>query len=721
MPGVAHTALFRMGCWVRAGAIGLVVWVLSGVMAPAPSAARSRGISATGCNGCHANGAVPEARLTALSDAAPGQPLRILLEVETKNGPTAGFYLTADGGGTLSTIAGQGTQLLGEGIAHAGPKEGSGFVRFEMSWLAPEDPTGVQFNVWVVSANDNNTSGGDGASFTTLSVVSGCDGELYFRDADRDGYGSPTFGMRLDCMQREGYSTIEGDCDENNAAINPSAEEYCNERDDDCDDLVDEGSLPQEHYPDPDGDGHGEMGSESVLECPPPPSYAPSHDDCLEGNDTVFPGADELCDNQDNDCDNQFDERVKPTCGVGWCRRESSSCSEDACEPGEPRDEECNAFDDDCDDVVDEGVDCGADLVCHDGYCVTMEAVAGQGGASGQGSTAGRGGAPPAAGTGGAPAAMDPDAGTAAPASASSSKAGGCSVLSHRPAGWAELAASYAIAICLLVRKKRRRSLSASTAIVLALVGSAFFACADHRLPDARTGGAGGSQMSDAASSGSGSGSGGRGASGGSGASGASGFDTGGAGGTGASGTGGAAAGRSGAGGADASVTDASIDPRDAECAIAFRLDVCCLDAVAVTRAELRADPCLLEYPRDVPEEERYETCRPDDCEPISCGSHRPPSYVVAPSAGGCAFADECSKPSDCVLATVVGICCGCAQAMPASVALVDACFIAQSEDRVNIGQCAYQECVGWGEPCEACPEPVEPTCLIRDSFNLCQ
>jgi hypothetical protein len=444
-----------MGCWARVGAIGLVVWVLSGVIAPAPSAARSRGISAKGCNGCHSNGAVPEARLTAMSEAVPGQPLRLLLEIEAKNGPTVGFYLTSDGGGTLSTVAGQGTQLLGEGVAHSSPKEGSGFVRFEISWLAPAEPTGALFSVWVVSANDNNTSGGDGASFTTLSIVSGCDGELFFRDSDRDGFGSPTFGMRLDCMQREGYSTIEGDCDENNAAINPGADEYCNERDDDCDDLVDEGSLPQEHYPDPDGDGHGEMGSESVLECPPPPNYAPTHDDCLEGDDTVFPGADELCDNQDNDCDNQFDERVKPTCGVGWCRRESSSCSDEGCEPGEPRDEECNAFDDDCDDVVDEGVDCGPDLVCHDGYCVAMEVAAGQsGGAGGQGSMAGQGGTPPAAGTGGAPPVVDMnmDAGAAEPAA----KASGCSVLHDRSVRGAESAASYALAIGLLLIRRRR-------------------------------------------------------------------------------------------------------------------------------------------------------------------------------------------------------------------------------------------------------------------------
>jgi hypothetical protein len=450
----AHAALFGMRCWPCVGAIGLAVWVLSSVAAPAPCAARSRGITAEGCNGCHTGGSEPQARLTALSEAVPGQPLRILLEIEARNGPTAGFYLTSDGGGALSPVAGQGTKVLGSGIAHSEPKAGSEFVRFEISWMAPAEPTGVQFSVWVVSANDSNTSGGDGASLTTLSLVSGCDGMPYFRDADRDGYGSATFGMRLDCAQREGYSATEGDCDENDPAINPSADEYCNEDDDDCDGTVDEGSLPQAHYPDLDGDGHGEPGSESVLECPPPPGYAPAHDDCLEGDATVFPGAPEICDGYDNDCDNQLDEQVTPTCGVGWCRRESWSCRLEDCMPGEPRAEQCNAFDDDCDDVLDEGVDCGAGLLCQDGECITASAAAGQGGApAGQGGAGGQGGAPVEGGSD-APIAMDLDAGSAKP----SSQAAGCSVLRSSAAGGREHAALCAAVMWLLGRRRRRRN-----------------------------------------------------------------------------------------------------------------------------------------------------------------------------------------------------------------------------------------------------------------------
>jgi hypothetical protein len=442
-----------MRWWLRAGAVGFVAWVLSCVAAPTPCAARARGIAARSCNGCHNGGAEPQVRLMALTEGAPGQALRLLLEIETKNGPTAGFYLTADEG-SLSAVSGQGAQVFADGgLAHSSPKQGSGFVQFELDWTAPADPTGVVFEVWAVSANDNDRSTGDAEGSTTLTLAVGCDGLMYFRDTDRDGYGSAASGIRLDCEPRDGYATLEGDCDQNNADINPSADEYCNERDDDCDDLIDEGSLPQAHYPDPDGDGHGQPGSESTLECPPPPAHAPTDDDCAEGDPTAHPGATEICDGHDNDCNGQSDERVKPTCGVGWCRRESWSCDVEDCEPGEPREELCNAFDEDCDDVLDEGAECEGGLVCQEGVCV----VAGGAGRSGAGSSeAGRGsagqqGVMPAEPTAEPQSPVEVDAGSAKPAPSDA----GCAVSRIGTTPWSQHAAFCAVALSLLSRRRR--------------------------------------------------------------------------------------------------------------------------------------------------------------------------------------------------------------------------------------------------------------------------
>ncbi|HAD12429.1 MAG TPA: hypothetical protein DCF33_08315, partial [Saprospirales bacterium] len=44
------------------------------------------------------------------------------------------------------------------------------------------------------------------------------------------------------------------DCDDNNAAINPGAQEVCDGVDNDCDGQVDEG-VKTTYYADADGDG----------------------------------------------------------------------------------------------------------------------------------------------------------------------------------------------------------------------------------------------------------------------------------------------------------------------------------------------------------------------------------------------------------------------------------------------------------------------------------
>ena len=49
---------------------------------------------------------------------------------------------------------------------------------------------------------------------------------MYFVDVDRDGFGD-TENTTLLCELIEGYSTIDGDCDDQNADVYPDAEELC--------------------------------------------------------------------------------------------------------------------------------------------------------------------------------------------------------------------------------------------------------------------------------------------------------------------------------------------------------------------------------------------------------------------------------------------------------------------------------------------------------------
>jgi len=78
------------------------------------------------------------------------------------------------------------------------------------------------------------------------------------------------------------FSTCDGDCNDADPAVNPAATEICDNVDNDCDSLTDEGF-------DQDDDGF------TVCQLPAA--------DCDDGDPTVNPGAAEVCnDGRDNDC-----------------------------------------------------------------------------------------------------------------------------------------------------------------------------------------------------------------------------------------------------------------------------------------------------------------------------------------------------------------------------------------------------------------------------------
>ncbi len=114
-------------------------------------------------------------------------------------------------------------------------------------------------------------------------------------DWDYDGYG------------QEGGSCGDTDCDDFENYIFPGATEVCDNRDNDCDDSVDEG-VSNTYYRDFDGDGYGNMTATASGCSTPPWGYVVNNTDCNDANFNIKPGATELCNSADDDCDGSINE-----------------------------------------------------------------------------------------------------------------------------------------------------------------------------------------------------------------------------------------------------------------------------------------------------------------------------------------------------------------------------------------------------------------------------
>lgn len=396
-----------------------------------PAVARKNGIAALGCDGCHSGGKQPTVTLS----ASPMQPgvgdlVTLTVTVSQTNGPVAGFYLTrAFGGGTFTAIE-SGTLATADGVMHTMPRTGSGGQTiFKAQWSSTQI-TGVEFDVYALSANGDNTTGGDGANAVTLPVLVGCGaGHTYYLDQDQDGYGTsdPAYPPRQDCTMPPDYAPVGGDCDDFHDTVHPGAPELCDGKDNDCDGMIDNGVVMQTYCEDKDGDGHGVTGHATKVDCAPSTGFGDCKGDCDDLSAAIYPGAPEVCNGYDDNCNGKVDEGVLPTCGVGWCARTSTTCTS-ACVPGPPRAETCNAFDDDCDGVIDNGTDaelCGASgMACVQGQCGSTSPGGGAGGSHGTGGGNGSGGANGSGGTRGTGGTTD--AGTDA-AHDSASPSGGAS------------------------------------------------------------------------------------------------------------------------------------------------------------------------------------------------------------------------------------------------------------------------------------------------------
>jgi len=373
---------------VKGSALCLALLVTA-LALPRAAQAYSRGVSFNGCNGCHGSG--DQTMSVTMTPAAPVPGGRATVRITvTGTGAVAGLYADI-GEGDWTVSSGGGLQRTEDGVTHAGPRTISGGrATFELEWTAPASPGSVRFAVSSVVGDGNGRSSGDGAADDVFDFVYGCEAQEYYRDFDGDGHGQGGL-PRQHCAGAppDGYSVLDDDCNDSDERAYPGVTEVCNGRDDDCDAAVDEESEPVTHYPDADGDGYygnaERESGETFFGCGPMGGrWAPVGGDCQPMNPDVNPAAEDVCNGIDDDCDLDVDERVRPQCGQGWCRRNAFTCNPDDCVPGEPVTEICNYFDDDCDGGIDETA-CPAGQICGEFECVTDDGSGGGGGGGGGG------------------------------------------------------------------------------------------------------------------------------------------------------------------------------------------------------------------------------------------------------------------------------------------------------------------------------------------------
>jgi autotransporter-associated beta strand protein len=140
-------------------------------------------------------------------------------------------------------------------------------------------------------------------------VITVTSGTLWYQDNDGDGYGSLV--TLFSCTTPAGYVTIGGDCNDNNADVNPGVDEICNGIDDNCDGQIDEGLALSLYYQDLDSDGYGDASS-SVFTCSMPMGYVTNNTDCNDNCSNCYPGASEIADGLDNNCNGAVDEGFGP-------------------------------------------------------------------------------------------------------------------------------------------------------------------------------------------------------------------------------------------------------------------------------------------------------------------------------------------------------------------------------------------------------------------------
>ncbi len=162
----------------------------------------------------------------------------------------------------------------------------------------------------------------------------------FYEDKDGDTWGTQAY--KYFCYESGTWrATKPGDCNDNDADVNPDKAEVCaNSKDDNCDGFQDtEGAAGcKTYYWDGDNDGYG-VHNDSKCLCTASGKYNTlTGGDCNDSSGSIHPNAAEDCNNVDEDCDGSTDEGDPvPMCGnppQGTPKCEGGQCKVASCSTG---------------------------------------------------------------------------------------------------------------------------------------------------------------------------------------------------------------------------------------------------------------------------------------------------------------------------------------------------------------------------------------------------
>lgn len=193
--------------------------------------------------------------------------------------------------------------------------DGDGYGNNSVTTVSCTQPT--EYVSDNTDCDDANGIFNPGATESCNGFDDDCDGDVdeegannsltFYADSDHDGYGDSNSTLQA-CALPSGYVGNADDCNDNDENIHVDAIETCNNKDDNCNDEIDENATDMiSHYVDVDGDGFGDAASEQ-FSCTLPSTATLNGDDCDDGNFDINPSTVELCDSVDNNCDGNIDE-----------------------------------------------------------------------------------------------------------------------------------------------------------------------------------------------------------------------------------------------------------------------------------------------------------------------------------------------------------------------------------------------------------------------------